>query len=59
MMSPVQTVSMYMPSVSATVAKLGIPRMLPITRNRIPTGEYLHEKDNSVITMYLPAWETT
>ena len=44
MSSPVMTVTMYMPSCSAVVAKFSRLRILPAIRHIIPKGEYLQRK---------------
>ena len=41
MTNPRMTVSMYMPSCSAVLDKLGMLMILPATRHMIPKGEYL------------------
>jgi hypothetical protein len=46
--SPARTVTIYIPSLSPTAPGSSKDRILPVTRNIMPTGEYLKVYNNRV-----------
>ena len=55
--SPVSTVTMYMPSISPTLAGSSSDRILPVIRNMMPMGEYLQRWESCISDIFCCCWQ--